>query len=74
MSKYDLRTTLDMMAEVPPGIVVVSESGIGTPEDVDRLGASGVDAILVGEALLRHPSPLAHAGTLTGRTKAPRRG
>ncbi len=38
-------------------MTVVSESGIRTPEDVERLGEAGVDAILVGETLLRAEAP-----------------
>jgi indole-3-glycerol phosphate synthase len=38
---------------VPEGIVVVAESGIKTPADVQRMTAIGVDAILVGETLVR---------------------
>jgi indole-3-glycerol phosphate synthase len=52
-----LETTFALLPHVPPEAVVVSESGIGRLEDVRRLAAAGVDAILVGEALLRHPSP-----------------
>ena len=43
------------MDEVPDEVVVVSESGIRSAEDVRLLGDEGVDAILVGEALLRSP-------------------
>ena len=38
---------------MPEGAVVVSESGIGDRGDVERLAAAGVDAILVGESLMR---------------------
>jgi indole-3-glycerol phosphate synthase len=34
-------------------VLFVSESGVGGPEDVRRLGQIGVDAVLVGEALMR---------------------
>jgi indole-3-glycerol phosphate synthase len=37
--------------------VFVAESGIHTAEDARRLRAAGVDAILVGEALMRSPDP-----------------
>ncbi|MDY6918542.1 MAG: indole-3-glycerol phosphate synthase TrpC [Chloroflexota bacterium] len=47
----DLATTERLRALVPPERLVVSESGIGKREDVDRLRHCGVDAILVGEAL-----------------------
>jgi indole-3-glycerol phosphate synthase len=36
---------------------VVSESGIFTPGDIARLRAAGVNAFLVGESLMRQPSP-----------------
>lgn len=65
----DLATTLDLVAGAPGEAVLVSESGVRTPEDVDRLGSRGVDAVLVGEALLRDPDPAAAAGRLSGRTK-----
>src|SRR2546430_6631004 len=50
----DLTVTEKLCREVPDEIVLVSESGIKTPQDVARLRACGVDAILVGEALMRH--------------------
>ena len=53
----ELETTLQLIDEVPEGTVVVSESGIRTLQDVVRLGEAGVDAILVGESLLRAPDP-----------------
>lgn len=68
----DLATTLDLLSHVPPDTVVVSESGIRTPGDVDRLGARGVDAVLVGESLLRADDPAAHAGRLSGCARAAR--
>jgi indole-3-glycerol phosphate synthase len=39
---------------VPADIILVSESGISKRDEVDRLAGAGVDAILVGEGLLRH--------------------
>jgi indole-3-glycerol phosphate synthase len=49
----DLGVTEKLCREVPDEIVLVSESGIKTQQDVARLTACGVDAILVGEALMR---------------------
>jgi indole-3-glycerol phosphate synthase len=68
----DLETTLELLDAVPEGVVVVSESGIGGPDDVARLGDAGVDAILVGESLLRAPDPEAAARGLVSATKAER--
>ena len=49
----DLQTTIDLMKDIPGDRTVVSESGIRTREDVLKLQRSGVDAILVGESLMR---------------------
>jgi indole-3-glycerol phosphate synthase len=51
--KVDLGVTEKLCREVPDEIVLVSESGIRTPQEVARVKACGVDAILVGEALMR---------------------
>jgi indole-3-glycerol phosphate synthase len=51
----DLDHTLRLRDQVPPEIVLVSESGIRTRDDVERLEAAGVSAILVGESLMRAP-------------------
>jgi len=52
-----LATTLDLLPQVPPGRVVVTESGIRTSADVRLMRNSGVHAFLVGEALMRAPDP-----------------
>ena len=52
-----LETTFSLLPHVPSEAVVVSESGIRRPEEVRRLAAAGVDAILVGEALLTSVEP-----------------
>lgn len=52
-----LETTFALLPHLPREAVVVSESGIRRPEDVRRLAEAGVDAILVGEALLTSPDP-----------------
>ena len=49
----DLAVTEELCREVPDEIVLVSESGIKRPQDVARVKACGVDALLVGEALMR---------------------
>jgi indole-3-glycerol phosphate synthase len=46
-----------LRALVPPECVFVAESGISQPEQVADLLAAGVDAILIGESLLRSPDP-----------------
>lgn len=62
----DLETTVRLLAQLPDDVVVVSESGIRTRADVERLGAAGVDAILVGESLLAAPDPEEAAASLAG--------
>ncbi len=47
-----LETSLKLRPLIPPGVVMVTESGIHTPEDVARLAAAGVDAMLIGEGLV----------------------
>jgi len=68
----DLGLSLRLAGAVPPGVTLVAESGIRTADDVDRLGAAGVDAILVGESLMRQPDLRAAAGALAGRPKVER--
>jgi indole-3-glycerol phosphate synthase len=53
----DLGVTFELLTDVPAGKTVVSESGIHTRADVDELEGVGVDAVLVGEALMRAPDP-----------------
>jgi indole-3-glycerol phosphate synthase len=47
-----LETTLELRKDVPAGICLVAESGIHSTADVKRLEDEGIDAILVGEALI----------------------
>ena len=49
----DLATTYKLRESIPSGKVVVSESGIYTRTDVESLREVGVNAILVGESLMR---------------------
>jgi indole-3-glycerol phosphate synthase len=53
----DLQVTFDLLTDVPAGKTVVSESGIHTRQDVEELEQVGVDAVLVGEAVMRAPDP-----------------
>ncbi len=49
----DIGTTLKLLGAIPEGKITVSESGIKSREDVLALENAGVDAILVGESLMR---------------------
>ena len=55
--EVSLETTLALLAPIPPGRLVVTESGIGTPADVRRMREAGVHAFLVGEAFMRATDP-----------------
>lgn len=68
-----LETTLELLDGVPDDVILVSESGIRSGDDVARLGSHGVDAVLVGEALLRAPDPGEVAREMTGRARRERR-
>ncbi len=51
----DIEHTLRLRDQIPPEVVLVSESGIRNRADVERLEAAGISAILVGESLMRSP-------------------
>jgi len=53
----DIQRTFDLLADIPAGKVVVSESGIHSRHQIDELEQVGVDAVLIGEALMRAPDP-----------------
>jgi indole-3-glycerol phosphate synthase len=52
-----LEVSLDLASRLPAAAVRVSESGIETAEDMNRLRAAGFHAFLVGESLMRQPDP-----------------
>jgi len=77
INNRDLRTfvtrlehTLDLASQVPADVCLVSESGIRTAEDVRRLRAAGVRAVLVGETLMRAPDPGLKLRELVGAAPA----
>jgi indole-3-glycerol phosphate synthase len=49
----DIERTYDLLADVPAGKTVVSESGFTTRDQLDELDRVGVDAVLIGETLMR---------------------
>lgn len=60
----DLANTARLRSLIPDGTVVVAESGIHSPADIDQLMPAGIDAILVGEALVTAPDPAARIRSL----------
>ena len=67
-----LDTSFELLSDIPADVLVVSESGIRSASQVDRLGRQGVHAVLVGEALLRQSDPAAGARALAGRSRRER--
>ncbi len=64
--EVDLQTTLDQVGRLPAERILVTESGIRSSVDVQRLRAHNVVAFLVGEAFMRKPSPGAELARLFG--------
>jgi indole-3-glycerol phosphate synthase len=62
----DVERTARLMDEIPAGVTVVSESGIAGVEQLRKLENAGVDAVLVGESLMRSEDPEAALRTLRG--------
>jgi indole-3-glycerol phosphate synthase len=60
----DTRRTYELLPDVPESAVVVAESGFSTRAEVDELERAGVDAVLIGEALMRAPDIEAACRTL----------
>jgi indole-3-glycerol phosphate synthase len=62
----DVSTTYELMPDVPAGKTVVAESGISHRTELDELERVGVDAVLIGEALMRAEDVEARTRQLTG--------
>ena len=65
-----LDTTWNLMAQIPPGRLIVTESGIHTAADVVAMRARGIHAFLVGEAFMRAPDPGSRLRELFDTTNA----
>jgi indole-3-glycerol phosphate synthase len=50
-----LEHTFTLQRQIPADVLLVSESGIATAADMQRLRSAGVGAVLVGESLMRQP-------------------
>jgi indole-3-glycerol phosphate synthase len=55
--EVSLQTTLDLAGQLPAGRLLITESGILSTSDVDRMRQAGIHAFLVGEAFMRAPEP-----------------
>jgi indole-3-glycerol phosphate synthase len=68
----DVSTTYELMPDVPAGKTVVAESGISARSELEELERVGVDAVLVGGALMEAADPEAKTRELTGADEGTR--
>ena len=64
-----METSLELAARIPPTVVRVTESGIATSQDIDRLRTAGFHAFLIGESLMRQPDPGAALSAMLAGSK-----
>jgi len=64
--KVDVKASDDLAARMPKGIVAVSESGLQSRADLERLAAAGYGAFLIGERFMTDPDPAAAIRLLIG--------
>jgi indole-3-glycerol phosphate synthase len=64
----DVGATPRLAKHIPAGIIKVSESGLQTPDDIKRVTDCGVDAVLIGETLMRAPDKRRRLAELSGKT------
>jgi indole-3-glycerol phosphate synthase len=62
----DVSTTYELMPDVPAGKTAVAESGISSRAELEELERVGVDAVLIGGALMSAADPEAKTRELTG--------
>lgn len=67
--KVDIKTTLDLAPLVPKSCVLISESGIASKGDIQRLNGTGVNAVLVGTSLMKSNNLLAKTRELADAGK-----
>ncbi len=67
--QVDIQNSIRLRSLVPENIIFVAESGIQNPEDVAALRAAGVDAVLIGETLMRSGNKKEELEFLRGRGK-----
>ena len=76
LRSFDVRldTTLGLLSSIPPDRIVVTESGIHTPEDVALMRRHGVNASLVGEAFMKAKEPGEKLGEVFGLPEFQKKG
>lgn len=70
--RIDIATTFELMPDVPAGKTVVTESGISGRAELEELERVGVDAVLIGGALMSAADPEAKTRELTGADEGTR--
>jgi indole-3-glycerol phosphate synthase len=70
--RVDVSTTYELMPDVPAGKTVVAESGISQRSELEELERVGVDAVLIGGALMEAADPEAKTRELTGADEGTR--
>jgi len=61
-----VQTSFDLIADIPEDCIAVSESGLRTNDDLQKLRSAGFDAFLIGEQLMQAPDPAAALSALLG--------
>ena len=64
--KVDTARTFELSPRIPKGTLVIAESGFSRRAELEELAGAGVDAVLVGEALMRASDIEAACRELTG--------
>ena len=65
----DIQNSIRLKKLVSPDILFVSESGIKTHDDIEILKESGINAVLIGETLMKSDDKKAMLGVLMGKDK-----
>lgn len=67
-----LERSLELVDRIPASVVRVAESGISSPDDLERLRTAGFDALLIGESLMRQADPGAALAALLASARVAR--
>ena len=62
----DVDASYRLAAQIPSGVIAVSESGLKSREELDRLAAAGYRAFLIGERFMTDPDPARAIEVLMG--------
>lgn len=68
----DFNLSRELLAQIPEDVVTVAESGVRTVRDVEQLGAAGIDAVLIGETLMRADDVCRTVSAFSSQLRQPR--